>query len=155
MNREILFRGFHADENGADKVYIGGEWIKGEWVYGFYFEEIGVFIKERSSSVSTNTYLVIPETVGQYSGLTDKNGVKIFEGDKIHVFGYLTNPKTKEKIPYSTNGIVKYSNEAASFLYLVDGSMVWSNFRYMRSDGFDYEVIGDIFSNPELLEGIE
>ena len=64
MPREILFRGKRVDN--------------GEWVYGFYFREAGYFIKELPSAVSTPTHLVIPDTVGQFTGLTDKNGVEIF-----------------------------------------------------------------------------
>lgn len=67
--REILFRGKSVDTK--------------EWVYGFFFYELGSLIKERPSSISTCTHLVDPDTVGQFIGMTDNNGVKIFEGDII------------------------------------------------------------------------
>jgi hypothetical protein len=83
MTREILFRGFHPDENGKETIQINGEVIRGEWKYGYYFYELGAFIKERPSSVSTGTYLVLGSTVSEFTGLTDKNGKNCFEHNII------------------------------------------------------------------------
>ena len=75
---------------------------------------------------------VIPETVGQYTGLTDKNGVKIFEGDII---------RFEDDIGY-----VIFTDDDASFL-------VDSPNRYIAMDySSEFEVIGDIHDNPELLK---
>ena len=87
MNREILFRGFHKEENGKETIYIDGKAYKGEWLEGS-------LIKLESVLDSTKYYYyiedeygdrdeVIPETVGQFSGLEDKNGKKIFEKDVV------------------------------------------------------------------------
>ncbi len=87
MNREILFRGFHKEENGKETIYIDGQAYKGEWLEGS-------LIKLESVLDSTKYYYyiedeygdrdeVIPETVGQFSGLEDKNGKKIFEKDVV------------------------------------------------------------------------
>jgi len=83
---------------------------------------------------------VDPESVGQFTGLTDKNGVKIFEGDICtHRF----------KRPWSTemHKSEVVWNQAYCCYYLSDGI---SNHR-MRDD-IEYEVIGNIHANPELLK---
>lgn len=70
MKREIKFRGLRTDGKG--------------WVYGFYFKtESGSFIGEYNEEVE-----VIPETIGQFTGLKDKNGVEIYEGDRIRDYGH-------------------------------------------------------------------
>lgn len=79
--REILFRGKQIDN---------GEWIEGSAIW---FDDDLCFIMPPFPSASTLTYIelfsltakmVIPETVGQYTGLTDKNSQKIFEDDIIN-----------------------------------------------------------------------
>ena len=129
--REILFRGKRLDN--------------GDWVYGYYVHigpvscQRAYIIPEYASSLYVNE--VDPSTVGQYTGLKDKNGKRIFDGDIAKVL----QGKDKD-IAY-----VGFEN-GAFMLYPRTGNIyertLWS---YWYND-WDVEVIGNITDNPELLE---
>ena len=76
--REIRFRGFHPCD-GPETIVVDGEKIKGEWVEGYLWSKrtIGV----TSPCGNLDEVVVLPSTVGQYSGLDDSDGRKVFEGD--------------------------------------------------------------------------
>lgn len=136
--REILFRGKRTDN---------GKWVEGDYAYSNTEDKHYIIcdLEMQSMSYEENDlyalewYEVIPETVGQYTGLTDKNGVKIFEGD----------------ICKSIDGIslISYDNEMAGF--------VIRYFDYppdtLTMDELvdDAEVIGNIHDNPELIGGVD
>ena len=135
--REILF---HGKCNETCKY-------NGQWIEGFYGEDDGKPIIAHSTDRGLIGYFCEPDSIGQYTGLTDKNGKKIFEGDIIKIvpdYDY-SDDYTISKV-YSYNGIFcvdyhgdDFDSTALGFLedYLLDG---------------DFEVIGNIHDNPELLE---
>lgn len=125
--REILFRG---------KRKSGGEWIFGNLLQT---DDDGIcIIQNHVPHHLLKNHEVNPETVCQYTGLTDKNGRKIFEGDIAR---------------YSRIGalgkVVWYEGDYIGFA--VDD--IDDSFQQYDKELFDkYEVIGNIFDDPELLE---
>ena len=121
--REILFRGKRVD-NG-ELVY--GDFVSKKYILQGYRVEFGYV-------VPYNCFEVIPETVGQYTGLTDKNGKKIFEGDIIEV----------------GDG----ENAQRVRVFFEDGQFVVSHYalKLLRDRTLYSEVIGNIHDNPELME---
>ena len=138
--REILFRGKRADN---------GEWIEGGILQTENWASIYV-CKDYQGSMNeppccdVEEYEVIPETVGQYTSLTDKNGKKIFEGDIIRTkkYGKIVGNSTVND--YDTFKVIY-----APALFRIENMHRGFN---LVGNGADYEVIGNIHDNPELLE---
>lgn len=80
--RELLFRGFHPCD-GPDAIVVDGEKVKGEWIYGSHILIDGAHYIMPSRGHLHDITGVIPSTVGQYTGLQDKNGKRVFELDKV------------------------------------------------------------------------
>ena len=129
--REILFRGKRIDN--------------GEWVEGFYVGDTGDGCHEICdiNSGTGHRVEVDPATVGQYTGLTDKNGKRIFEGDIL--------------LLDDIKGFVNYGTGCFCVRMLKPDYLYRSNpaIDIVLNEYPGLEVIGNIHDNPELLEGTQ
>lgn len=94
-------------------------------------------------------YACDPATIGQYTGLTDKNGKKIFEGDIVNILG---NQAVEEWKNVNYNALIAFLDGG---FCAIDGTVddhAFRRYALARMD-FDLEVVGNIHDNPELLEG--
>jgi uncharacterized phage protein (TIGR01671 family) len=126
MNRDIEFRGKRKRD--------------GKWVYGFYYKSLGEHIIlgwDFSDSDEQRLNEVYPETVGQYTSLKDKKGVKIFEGDILcYTSGNPFDPDIDIYPVVYKNGGFKFGDE---YLDVV------------LDDPSGFEVIGNVIYDGDLL----
>ena len=154
--REILFRGKRIDN---------GEWVEVQTLVVIHQDDNDlIFMPQHGEDVTAdpmegndraltsiygNYYQILPQTVGQYTGLTDKNGKKIFEGDICNI-----------NIPRIDGEFSTHNNCLCSFEYGKFMFSSYSDIYFCVGDGYGYhdtcnkniEVIGNIHDNPELLE---
>lgn len=156
--REILFRGFHPNESGEQRAFVNGKWTKGCWVTG------NLFLPDNPKTptqicIGTSTvrisYDVIPETVGQCTGLQDKNSKKIFEGDIVKCYDKNIDDSFIAVLMFGNpNGFYNWGWQLKSITktdFNVD-ILCWAE---MEETGAYIEIIGTVFENPELLKGGE
>jgi uncharacterized phage protein (TIGR01671 family) len=133
--REIKFRAFDI---------IGKKWVYGDLVHNHKVTQTGV-----TPRVMVGGYEVDPETVGQFTGLHDKNGKEIYEGDIVEM---MRTPEKRRKC-VSVRHIVKavsviswtfksLTKEVLS--YCMDGFTDWHSFKF--------EVVGNIHDNPDMVQ---
>ena len=140
--REILFRGKRAD----NEKWKSGLLCKQLDLDGT--DELCIQTWDREAQgVSSRVVAVIPSTVGQYTGLTDKNGKKVFEGDILKHF----NKPTIQAEAYDIYK-VEFDEVRCMFVGRINTAVTAELKKYL---GDYYEVIGNIYDNPELLVGKE
>lgn len=139
--REILFRGKRVDN--------------GEWVCGYLLEAVNCNTDKKSTFIMEQdatyygygefacSFEVIPETVGQFTGLTDKNGKKIFEGDIIKVTDNYGDTYFTDVTAYGSTLCVDVEGVDYDFTAIDFAVDSWA------AQGGDYEVIGNIYDNEE------
>jgi hypothetical protein len=131
--REILFRG-RTPETGNPIRGNRGEWVSGP---GITVDKSGCVQIRAHEECGTVNYSVDAETVGEWTGLHDKNGAKIFEGDLVRIYMDVLR--------------VKWHEPFASFvLSHADADLLVTFDEY---EDADYEVIGNVHDNPELWSG--
>ena len=141
--REILFRGKRKDN---------GEWVYGNFVRGCV-DDFAYIVEFGNKELCRNYVEVIPETVGQYTGLTDKNGKKIFEGDMIKPF----NDEIDKMVVEFCHGqflLCLYGERGymAEYGWEESGNYGCFEAEPLSSYGDDIEVTGNIHDNSELLK---
>ena len=140
--RDILFRG-QTRRKGEYIVNMAGDKCESHWVYGGIFPQNkdGDFAIIYQQEPEIRKFTVYAETVGQYTGLTDKNGTKIFEGDIVR---------------YDVNYhdmVISYDVENwGGWLYedMDDNMQAYSIYEFCLKD---IAVVGNIHDNPDIIKG--
>ena len=147
MNRGIEFRG---------KRCADGVWVYGDYVAGDSRDVSFIFPCDITSLFCVGgRYEVYENTICEFTGLVDKNGVKIFEGDIVR--------RMDSAFGYVDTGVVKYDCHLGAFVleYESYGRTYQGTFKkgFSDNDGkctiegtYSYELIGNIYDNPELLD---
>lgn len=124
MKRDILFRGINFQK----------EWVYGDLFHSYANDDIAIAYYREGSKTPTFD-AIFPESVGQYTGLKDKNGNKIFEGDIVEF--------TNLDLP---NMVIRFDN--GSFMLCEDENSTYEELRM----NYVVEVVGNIHDNPELIK---
>lgn len=131
--REILFRGKRLDN--------------GEWVYGYYAEFSNH--TKHQIFVPNGCFEVDPSTIGQFTGLTDKDGKRIFEGDIVEFEQFDASSENHEEWDYKVTRDVVTMERFPKY-WLQHEDMGYEGERLVNAE-FSI-IIGNIYDNPELLK---
>lgn len=152
--REILFRGKRKDN---------GEWIEGDFISSVAYADRAWITESKTlfdrEICEIGVREVGPATVGQYTGLTDKNGVKIFEGDIVSAKNSICFETYRFLVEFGVCGGVENVKHSVGFpcFFFKEVTGIIPSEHMMRKDpvyfmnAYKCEVIGNIHDNPELL----
>ena len=144
MTKEILFIGKRVDN---------GEWVVGDLIHRQIWKRSLTIIRVSDDGFDHyEEYEVIPETVGQFTGLTDKNGNKIFEGDIISATALDTGGEQRAVVCFGNFIDGNNDDEYIGFFIEFDSIKTTITQLSMEECKNRIEVIGNIYDNKELLE---
>ena len=138
MNRKIKFRG---------RITKSTEWVYGSLIV-YPDGEYNILSQRKENSSKMDDWYVDKQTVGQFTGLYDKNGQEVYEGDIVkrkiiksdfYPEQYMPHIKMCPEIRFGEEFITRMPKQKD-----IDNGII---------DNFDYEVVGNIYDNPELLKG--
>lgn len=125
------------------KCINNGKWVYGSLVFGTEWDKVYIYQNELIGAFwQLVKYEVDSKTVGQFTGLLDKNGKKIYEGDIVKV-----------NLPYGSKFIVRWDKDRSSFMLV---GVTKSDFAAYDKKGYKLnagkkEIISNIYENPEFL----
>lgn len=136
--REIKFRGFNRKNR--------------KWLHGYYFVNRGEHFIVTDGTADPfsahEDYIIDPDTLGQFTGLNDRNGKEIYEGDIVK-FHFMTSNSCSTKLFPTEKFFGKITTDKYNLLSIFSNGM-----KIHIENAIKYgEIIGNIHDNPELLEG--
>lgn len=155
MSREILFRAKRSDNK---------EWVEGNIIWSsdadneyraiiIPKEKSNMFLDSKNDDLGfENWHLVDPETICQYTGLTDKNSRKIFENDVVK---FKHGGEFHDKGIWYRNYVIEYINTFCTYGLRFRNKSITFPCKQATVSMHDVEIIGNIFDNSELLKGDE
>ncbi len=136
MNRKIKFRGQQINTK--------------KWIHGYLYREKGLYLICENIRYAEKEPILL-DTVGQFTGLHDKNGKEIYEGDIVLYEDWEMAYEGGGNDSFINKGIVEYCED--NCCYNVTERQTVDITDVLYKDNEDLEVIGNIYDNPELLGG--